>query len=339
MNSKSIHLQFPTMEEYCNLPAQEARMIGGRRLLKERTATSRGLVSIITVCFNSVATIERTIRSVVEQHYSHVEYIVIDGGSSDGTVDVLRKWDEHIDLWVSERDDGISDAFNKGIAAANGEFAMLVSADDWLEPHYVEAAVNALSACRADYVFGDLLMHAPDGRVVGSLAGDPAYADHLARFRMPNINHPTFVYRRDAFARYGLFNPALRQSMDYEWAMRVVARGGRGKYFQQLVSHVGLEGISDRSFARSLSEVREISIAYGCPVAIAWTRFIARLLKGHARRRLERLLPEPAYVLLRSAINRGFGKADGIGAAPVAARSCRMEPGGPQSSEAANGRK
>jgi len=327
-NSTSIYLQFPTIDEYRGTRSKEARFTGGSRIRAQRDPDCRGLVSIVTVCFNAVATIERTIRSVAELRYPAIEYIVIDGGSTDGTVDVLRNWDGHIDLWISEPDEGISDAFNKGIALANGEFVMLVSADDWLEPHHLQVAVDALSACNAEYVFGDLLMHAADGRVVGILRGDPAYAKHLARFRMPNINHPTFVYRRDAFVRYGLFNRSLRQSMDYEWAIRVVTRGGQGSYLSQLASHVGLGGISDRAFTRSLSEVRQISMAYGYPAALAWIRFMARLLKGHARRRIEKLLPERVFIPLRKAINRGFGKvADGIGAPAVTSHSYRSHAG------------
>lgn len=307
VNSKGARLRFPSMDEYCRRSSRQDWLIGGGRPLAKHATVPLDLVSVITVCFNSAATIERTIRSVVEQSHPHVEYIVIDGGSRDGTVDVLRAWDEHIDFWVSEPDGGISDAFNKGVAASIGEFVMIVSSDDWLEQNYLQAAVRALSACDADYVYGDLLMHEADGHVVGRLAGDPGYADHLGRFRMPNINHPTFVYRRDVFAKYGLFDLSLRQSMDYEWALRVVKHGGRGRYFPQLVSHVGLGGVSDRAFVQSLAEVRAVSIAYGCPATIAWAQFMARLLKGHARRRIEKVLPKSISMALRRVVNRGFG--------------------------------
>jgi glycosyltransferase involved in cell wall biosynthesis len=304
-SAKSLYRRFPAIDDYRAAAPKEGRKVGGRRNVAMPHGVSRGLVSVVTVCFNSEQSIERTIRSVTQQNYPNVEYIVIDGGSSDGTLEILRSWSDHIDTWVSEKDLGISDAFNKGISLAGGEFAMLVNSDDWLEPDHLRIAVDGLRACKADYVFGNLIIHDPSGRVLGELVGDPGYADRIAH-KMPFINHPSVVCRREAFIKYGLFNTSLHHAMDYEWFLRAFTCGCRGRYLSQLASHVTLEGRSDRWFTRSLAEVRDISIAYGNPAAIAWMRFIGRLLKGHARRKLEWLLPAFIYTFLRSGINRNF---------------------------------
>ncbi len=94
--------------------------------------TTQPLISIVTVSFNAVETIEQTILSVVNQTYSHIEYIVIDGGSTDGTVDIIKKYSDKIAYWVSESDRGIYDAMNKGIEKASGDYIYFIGSDDQL---------------------------------------------------------------------------------------------------------------------------------------------------------------------------------------------------------------
>ena len=90
------------------------------------------IISIITVSYNAVKTIEQTISSVVNQSYSNIEYIIIDGGSTDGTVDIIKKYEDRIAYWVSEPDGGIYDAMNKGIKVATGDYIQIIGADDFL---------------------------------------------------------------------------------------------------------------------------------------------------------------------------------------------------------------
>ena len=101
------------------------------------------LVSIITVVLNGESHLEHTINSVLCQTYENLEYIIIDGGSSDGTQDIIRKYQDKIDYWISESDDGIYDAMNKGILQAKGELIGILNSDDWYELETVELMVNA----------------------------------------------------------------------------------------------------------------------------------------------------------------------------------------------------
>jgi glycosyltransferase involved in cell wall biosynthesis len=94
--------------------------------------------SIITVSFNSVHTIEKTILSVLNQTYKNFEYIIIDGGSNDGTVDIIKKYEDKLNYWISEKDLGISDAFNKGINASKGKIIGILNSDDWYELNALE---------------------------------------------------------------------------------------------------------------------------------------------------------------------------------------------------------
>jgi glycosyltransferase involved in cell wall biosynthesis len=294
----------PTVEDYRSRPPHPERVTGGRRVEAE-TIRGEGIVTVITVSFNSARTIDRTIDSIKAQTYSNVEYIVIDGGSEDGTVDILRRRNREIDLWISERDQGISDAFNKGVALASGEYVAMLNSDDWLEPDHLRIAVTVLQQPHIDFVFGDLLLHAPNGRQEHCFLGEPDYGARIAHY-MPFINHPTVVCRRATFSRIGLFDPLLRTAMDYDWFLRLHKIGGLGCYSPRLTGHMTLEGQSDRYFMLGLREVREISIRHGYPEWLAWGRYAFRLAKGKLRRRLRTWLPPVIYESLRKRINVNY---------------------------------
>src|ERR1700719_3728267 len=92
------------------------------------------VISIITIVFNGEKYLDQTIRSVLDQNYPSVQYIIIDGGSTDNSLNIIKKYEKDLYLWVSEKDKGISDAFNKGIARATGDIIGIINADDWYEP-------------------------------------------------------------------------------------------------------------------------------------------------------------------------------------------------------------
>jgi len=262
-------------------------------------------VTIVTAVRNRAATLARTIESVLAQTYPEVEHVVIDGASSDGTVDVIRRYAERLAHWQSEPDRGISDAFNKGVAAARGDCIGLLNADDWLEVEQIERAVTALGRSGADFVFGDLLYHDAAGRALFRIRGDPHYARAIAR-GMPDVNHPTLLARREVYERVGAFNPALRFAMDYDWLLRAHRAGFRGAYAPQVVGHMTLAGVSDRDHVRALGEVRGIAIAHGEPAARAWPLYLYRVAKGTAQRALRRSAPAGLYEVLRRWVNPGY---------------------------------
>ena len=121
-------------------------------------------VSIITVSFNSVKTIEQTIKSVINQTYKSIEYIIIDGASTDGTQQVIEKYKDRISFYVSEKDDGLYYAMNKGIEHASGDIVGIINSDDW----YVEDAVENMVVCMletdADLAYGKVVNINTDGR-------------------------------------------------------------------------------------------------------------------------------------------------------------------------------
>ena len=179
-------------------------------------------VSIITPSFNQVAFIEQTIRSVLDQDYPNLEYWVIDGGSSDGSLEIIRKYAGQLAGWVSEPDRGQSEGINKGLARATGEVVAWLNSDDLYYPGAVQAAVAALAANpQASFVFSD----------VKSIdeAGQPFHRMHyghwglanLMRFRI--IGQPAVFIRHRFLAQTGLLDPSYHYLLDHHLWLRLAA--------------------------------------------------------------------------------------------------------------------
>ena len=142
------------------------------------------LISIVTVSYNAVLTIEQTILSVINQTYPNVEYIIIDGGSTDGTVDIIKKYADKIAYWVSEPDKGIYDAMNKGGLKATGDFIQFLNAGDWFENEYVIEKIFKDWYKRVDVIYGDMIIRRSDG----------VYYVYMQKLKICHILKMTFLY-------------------------------------------------------------------------------------------------------------------------------------------------
>lgn len=167
-------------------------------------------ISVVTICYNAIDGIEKTIQSVIGQTYKDIEYIVIDGGSTDGTVDVIKKYEEYIERWVSEPDKGIYDAMNKGIEAATGDFIQFLNAGDVYHdkeclslfvPQICPTTIIAYG--KVNFIYS-----------IMSKVREP-YPLHYMKRRMP-FNHPaTFV--KTSYHKEHLFDVSYRSSGDYDF--------------------------------------------------------------------------------------------------------------------------
>jgi glycosyltransferase involved in cell wall biosynthesis len=281
-------ISFPTLDDYAAL---QKRFADGRG--------ERPLVSVVTVCRNAQDSIQRTARSVMSQRVS-LEYIVVDGGSTDATVDRIKPLLRGSDLIVSEPDKGISDAMNKGISLARGEFVQLIHADDWMAEDQLERALHHIRETGADYVFGDLIFYEQD-RPSFRYTGDPYYERSIDRL-CPAINHPTVLARRSAYERFGLYSLELKRAMDYDWYLRLHRQGGRGAYSEKILAFMNHDGISNRDFTGTMDEVRRIAVAYGRSPARARAEWAGRIAKTTAGRALKRV-SKTAYSGLRKGMN------------------------------------
>lgn len=223
------------------------RIEGGQRLAAhpERPAP---VVSVIMAVFNGSATVEQAINSVISQTYPHREFIVIDGGSTDGTLDILRKFDHVVDYWVSGHDSGVYDALNKGIDLAKGEWLYFLGSDD----HLVDAGVleRVFSTTHpGNMIYGNVYLGSE--RAVY----DGKFTRHkLAR---KNICHQSAFYRKILFEKFGKFDLRYPLLADYVFNMKCFAKGEDDPSFIDLIiaSYTG-DGLSHRVIDRNFERER-----------------------------------------------------------------------------------
>ncbi len=222
-------------------------------------------ITIVTAAFNSARTIRQTIDSVIQQSYPNIEYIVIDGGSADGTVDILKEYDDKIAFWVSEPDNGIYDAFNKGVTYSSGDYVLFLGSDDSLyEAATVEKAVSELSGGNVDILSAGVW--AVDGKICmetfmdGTKAGNDNYD-----FSM--IPHQGMFTKRELLLQYP-FDISYRIAADYLFFLTCFFdKKVKIKYICLPVAFFAMEGASgDTSDQRYLDENARIRQRFDLPL-------------------------------------------------------------------------
>ena len=216
-------------------------------------------ISVVTVCFNSAATIADTLVSIAEQTHPDIEHIVIDGGSKDSTVALVQTHGTHVSHLLSERDDGIYDAMNKGLRLATGEFVGFLNADDMLAtPDAMAAIARAAARTNADAVCGDLVYVNKDrpSEVVRYWRCGEFSPARLRYGWMPP--HPTLYVRRSRLAELGLFDARLRIAADYDFILRYLGQPDiRVAYVPQVLVKMRTGGASNRSLGALIKKSRE----------------------------------------------------------------------------------
>ncbi|MHC4570583.1 MAG: glycosyltransferase family 2 protein [Planctomycetota bacterium] len=206
-------------------------------------------VSIITVCFDSAKTIEDAIRSVLSQDYKDIEYIVIDGGSTDTTLDILTKYRGRINNCISEPDHGIYHAMNKGLQLATGDIVGFLNADDfYANEKVIGRIVGAIRANNADCCYGDLEYVATDnpGKVIRRWKSK-SYQNGLFK-KGWHPPHPTFFVKKQVYQKYGHFDPKFRISADYELMLRFLQKHGiRSCYIPNILVRMRTGGQSNKT--------------------------------------------------------------------------------------------
>jgi glycosyltransferase involved in cell wall biosynthesis len=221
-------------------------------------------VSIITITFNSSQTIEDTIQSVLSQDYHDVEYIIVDGASKDGTLEIIERYRSSISTIISEPDKGIYDAMNKGVSLATGDVIGILNSDDF----YADAAVISdivrsmqqfkSDACYADLVYVD---RNDTTRVIRSWKSGEYRHGHFLRGWMPP--HPTFFVKRSLYLKHGVYSLALRSAADYELMLRFIHKHGVSlSYLPRVITKMRTGGQSNVSFKNRWRANREDRLAW-----------------------------------------------------------------------------
>lgn len=200
------------------------------------------LLSVITVVLNCVGTIERTIKSIIEQECNNVEYIIIDGGSTDGTLDIIKKYEDNVSYWISEPDEGIYDAMNKGINVSTGKWIAFMNGNDWYEPNTFIKLSEILENSISDIIYGKV-NKIENGKKRGYI-GISEKVDY-EEIHIRNLYcHQGLFIRRDLFDVIGLYDCKYKILADYDWNLKAHAKGFNPKFLDLCVANFTMGGIS-----------------------------------------------------------------------------------------------
>jgi glycosyltransferase len=215
-------------------------------------------ISIITVVWNNKQTIKDAINSVLFQTYKGIEYIIIDGKSTDGTVEIVKNYGDQITTFVSEKDKGIYDGLNKGVKAATGDIVAFLHSDDLYENSEVVAkVVEAFMNEDIDGVYGDLVYTPKDNtdKVLRYWKSKDFDSTLLKKGWMPA--HPTLFLKRDVYEKFGGFDLDFKIAGDYDFMLRVLSGGIKVKYIPQVLYKMRVGGESNKSLKNILLKSRE----------------------------------------------------------------------------------
>ena len=249
-------------------------------------------VSIITSCYNRAATIRSAIESVLAQDYNDIEFIVVDGSSTDGSLDIIREYADRISIIISEPDHGMYEAINKGIRVATGEIIGLLHSDDFFYDNgVVGRIVERMKRTHADFLYGDGLFVNPDdtNKVVRNWIGGGYRLWKVRHGWLPL--HPTCYIRRDVMMRQGLYNESYKIAADSDLLVRYLLTGGLTvTYLNEYIVRMRMGGLSTDSAKRKKMWEEDIRVyvshglwAYSDQVGkkVAWKvpQFVLALLK------------------------------------------------------------
>lgn len=214
-------------------------------------------ITIITISYNSEKTIEETIKSVISQKYDNLEYIIIDGCSTDKTMDIVNKYRARIATIISEKDNGISDAFNKGVRAATGELICMINSDDLMNEDAAQIIANAYEK-DIDIYYGDVISVDQYKNVIRRR---PRKLERFI-YSQPIYHQSTYI-SKNAYKKFGLYDTNLKMAMDYELLYKMYLGGAKFRYVDKALSTFSLQGLSGSNELKNAKAVYNVSTRCG----------------------------------------------------------------------------
>jgi len=195
-------------------------------------------ISLVTPSFNQAEFIEETIRSVIMQGYPNLEYIIIDGGSTDGSIEIIKKYEEHLAYWVSEPDQGQAHAINKGFRISTGDIIGWINSDDFYHPQTFNKVARFFIENKEEFIYGMTHYIDENSNVIGTFNSKPLPNNYrkYTYWRAWNVPQPSVFFRKVIFDKYGYLDENLNYSLDYEFFLRI-SQSTHLYYYPELLSY------------------------------------------------------------------------------------------------------
>lgn len=206
--------------------------------------------SIATPCWNSALTIERTIKSILAQKFQDYEYIIVDGGSTDGTIDIIKKYEPQFEgrmKWRSEKDKGLYDAFNKGVERSTGIYCWNVNSDDYIEPDALENIYTFIqngSWKRLPIISGTARFVSRNGKFLHIMKATKEGLSKAIKEDYIGVIHPATLVPKEVYVRYGAFDPTFKIIGDLDWFKRVYEKKCQFEFMDVILTNMSAGGIS-----------------------------------------------------------------------------------------------
>jgi glycosyltransferase involved in cell wall biosynthesis len=273
------------------------------------------LISIVTPSYNQAPYLEETIRSVLSQQYPEIEYLIVDGGSTDGSIDIIRNYEGRLAWWVSEKDRGQTDAINKGFARARGDVLAWINSDDAYEPGAVAAAAQYLQRHpEVGMVYGDCNYIGESGMVIGRFRAAQTDYRRLRR-GYTHIPQQTMFFRAGLWQQVGPLDPSFYFAMDYDLWTRIAARA-QIKYVPHTWANFRIHASGKTMFADERCWPEMIKVHYrdgGSFFSVIVAKYyLRRLIAPLWNRRRLKLLGSGARVVRSHSLEMSPGRRSGF---------------------------
>jgi glycosyltransferase involved in cell wall biosynthesis len=239
-------------------------------------------ISVITASYNQANFIEQTILSVLDQNYPNLEYIIMDGGSTDGSVDIIRKYESRLAYWMSEKDEGASDALRKGFDRATGSIFAYLNSDDYYMPGALHHVASVFQKTNADVVYGDMYWVDEEGKVVAERRQTP-----LTRLGIlyggSDFSQPSTFWTQNAYRKAGGFDPAFHFAFDLDLFGRIMANHGKFVFTRRFLSSFRMHS------GQKTAQINEVGCSETRKIRERYARFPAKSLSGAILRSIARV--------------------------------------------------
>lgn len=239
-------------------------------------------ISVVTASYNQANFIEQTILSVLDQNYPNLEYIIMDGGSTDGTVDVIKKYESRLAYWTSEKDNGASDALRKGFEHATGSIMAYLNSDDYYMPGALHHVAEKFTRTGADVVFGDMYWVDIQGNVRAERRQTP-FTRLGFLYGGSDFSQPSTFWSKDIYCKSGGFDPSFQFAFDMDLFGRFMANGAKFVFTRRFLSSFRMHDAQKTHLINEVgrSETRKIRQRYA--------RFAAKSMPGIVLRNVARV--------------------------------------------------